>query len=179
MKTLGVGAEAIASGNNELAGSLPALTSGLGSAQSGSAALADGSAQLQSALSEGAESIGRSLHASAEEMGEYIESPTEAVTKTYGELDYYGQGFSPFFMTTALWLGSLLIFFVIEPLAPKADGRGRFKTVLGRLPLYAGMCLLEALTVVAAAYGIGVADAYGPSPLAYGAPRSPLASASC
>ena len=169
MKTLGVGAEAIASGNNELAGSLPVLTSGLGSAQSGSAALADGSAQLQSALSEGAESIGRSLHASAEEMGEYIESPTEAVTKTYGELDYYGQGFSPFFMTTALWLGSLLIFFVIEPLAPKADGRGRFKTVLGRLPLYAGMCLLEALTVVAAAYGIGVADAYGSSPLAYGA----------
>lgn len=58
---------------------------------------------------------------------------------------------------------------MIEPLAPKADARGRFKTVLGRLPLYAGMCLLEALAVVAAAYGIGVADAYGPSPLAYGA----------
>ena len=102
-------------------------------------------------------------------MGEYIASPMETITKTYGELDYYGQGFSPFFMTTALWLGALLIFFVIEPLAPKAKGCGRFKTVLGRLPLYTGMCLLEAAAVVAAAYGIGVADAYGPSPLVYGA----------
>ena len=169
MEALRAGAETIASGNNELAGKLPVLTSGLGSAQSGSAALADGSSQLQSALSDGAGSIGENLRASAEEMGEYVASPTETVTETYGELDYYGQGFSPFFMTTALWLGSLLIFFVIDPLAPKADGRGRFKTVLGRLPLYAGMCLLEAAAVVAAAYGIGVADAYGPSPLAYGA----------
>lgn len=169
MEALGAGAKTIASGNSELAGSLPVLTSGLGSAQSGSAALADGSSQLQSALSDGAGSIGENLHASAEEMGEYVASPTETVTKTCGELDYYGQGFSPFFMTTALWLGSLLIFFVIDPLAPKADGRGRFKTVLGRLPLYTGMCLLEAAAVVAAAYGIGVADAYGPSPLAYGA----------
>ena len=169
MEALGSGAETIASGNSELASSLPALTSGLSSAQTGSAALADGSAQLQSALSEGAGSMGKSLHADAEEMGEYIASPTETVTKTYGELDYYGQGFSPFFMTTALWLGALLIFFVIDPLAPKAKGCGRFKTVLGRLPLYAGMCLLEAAAVVAAAYGIGVADAYGPSPLVYGA----------
>lgn len=169
MEALGSGAETIASGNSELASSLPALTSGLSSAQTGSAALADGSAQLQSALSEGAGNMGKSLHADAEEMGEYIASPTETVTKTYGELDYYGQGFSPFFMTTALWLGALLIFFVIDPLAPKAKGCGRFKTVLGRLPLYAGMCLLEAAAVVAAAYGIGVADAYGPSPLVYGA----------
>lgn len=169
MEALRTGAEAIASGNSELAGKLPVLTSGLNSAQNGSAALVDGSSQLQSVLSEGAGSIGENLHAGAEEMGEYVASPTETVTKTYGELDYYGQGFSPFFMTTALWLGSLLIFFVIDPLAPKAAGRGRFKTVLGRLPLYAGMCLLEAAAVVVAAYGIGVADAYGPSPLAYGA----------
>ncbi|MDO5800264.1 MAG: YhgE/Pip domain-containing protein [Coriobacteriia bacterium] len=169
MEALEAGAETIASGNSELAGKLPALTSGLNSAQSGSAALADGSAQLQSALSEGAGSIGGNLHAGAEEMGEYVASPTETVTEAYGELDYYGQGFSPFFMTTALWLGSLLIFFVVEPLAPKTEGRGRLKTVLGRLPLYAGICLLEAMAVVAAAYAIGVADAYGPSPLAYGA----------
>lgn len=169
METLGEGAETIASGNGELAGSLPELASGLTSAQSGSTALDGGSAQLQTALFEGAKSISENLHASAEEMGDYIASPTETASETYGELDYYGQGFSPFFMTTALWLGSLLIFFVIEPLAPKAEGRGRFKTVLGRLPLYTGMCLLEATAVVAAAYGIGVADAYGPSPLVYGA----------
>lgn len=149
MEALRTGAEAIASGNSELAGKLPVLTSGLNSAQNGSAALVDGSSQLQSALSEGAGSIGENLHAGAEEMGEYVASPTETVTKTYGELDYYGQGFSPFFMTTALWLGSLLIFFVIDPLAPKAAGLGRFRTVLGRLPLYMGMCLLEAAAVVA------------------------------
>lgn len=146
-------AQEIASGSatldtntSKLASSLPQLVSG--------------SNQLQSALQDGADSLANSLHASSSEMGSYVAEPSNMDEDTYGELDYYGQGFSPFFMTTALWLGALILFFVLDPFWPKERHAGRLRTVLGRLPYYAIVCALENLGVVAVAVGIGVTSSY-------------------
>ena len=165
--SLDSGATTLASGALQLSGKLPSLVSGLGTATYGTAALTSGANTLQSALAQGVSTMSESLHASADEMGTYIKSPVTSTTETYGKLDYYGQGFSPFFMTTALWLGSLLIFFVIDPLCRKRKDNTRLQTVLGRLPLYAAVCALEAAAVTACAFAIGVADAYSPSPLLF------------
>ena len=132
---------------------------GLQEASEGSGKLADGA----SPASEGITTL--SSGASSDDMGAYVADPTSVNEEKYGSLDYYGQGFSPFFMTTSLWLGALIIFFVIEPLWPKSRHAGCLRTVVGRLPFYALVCAFEAAAVALFAWGIGVLDAHSASPL--------------
>lgn len=93
-------------------------------------------------------------------MGEYVSDPTDTTKYDRGGMDYYGQGFAPFFMTTALWLGALLLFFVVEPFYPVRKHASRMRTIFGRLPYYAAVCALESAAVVAMAAAIGVTSSY-------------------
>ncbi len=163
--TVNDGAAQVADASTTLAGALPSLQDGVAQCQDGAGQVASGASSLQSATSDGAETIANSLGTSASDMGSYVADPTNAHEERYGSLDYYGQGFSPFFMTTSLWLGALIIFFVIEPLWPKSRHAGRVRTVVGRLPFYALVCALEAAAVTLFAAAIGVLDAHNASPL--------------
>lgn len=157
---LSAGAESVSAGAGQLAQGMPQLQAGLNSATDGAGALADGAATLDDSLTDGAATLGENLGASSEEMGEYAASPLKTQQESFGALDGYGQGFAPFFMTTALWLGALLLFFVVDPMYPRRARAGRIRTVIGRLPLYLLICALEAVAVVGAAALIGVTSAY-------------------
>lgn len=158
--TLVSGIKQVNSATREIAGGSATLNTSTGKLASSLPQLVSGSSQLQSALQDGADSLASSLHTSSAKMGSYVAEPSNMDQQNYGELDYYGQGFSPFFMTTALWLGALIMFFVLDPFWPKERHAGRLRTVLGRLPYYAIVCALESLGVVAVAVGIGVTSSY-------------------
>lgn len=167
MQTLASSSQSLVSGigqvndaSQKIASESGTLDANTGKLASSLPQLVSGSGKLQTSLQNGADTISDSVHASGSEMGLYAADPSNMDEETYGELDYYGQGFSPFFMTTALWLGSLLLFFVVEPFWPKRRHAGRMRTVLGRLPLYAIVCALESLAVVLTAAGIGVTSSY-------------------
>ncbi len=160
-----VAGQTLAYGQAQVVAGLESMSSGLSSVQGGVGQLAAGASELGDATTDGAETISDSLGASSDDMGAYVADPTSVNEERYGSLDYYGQGFSPFFMTTSLWLGALIIFFIIEPLWPKNRHAGRVRTVVGRLPLYALVCAFEAAAVTLFAWGIGVLDAHSASPL--------------
>ena len=140
---------------------IPAAMYALASCFSGSPKVSKRS--VIAATTDGAETISDSLGASSDDMGAYVADPTSVNEERYGSLDYYVQGFSPFFMTTSLWLGALIVFFIIEPLWPKSRHAGRVRTVVGRLPFYALVCAFEAAAVTLSAWGIGVLDAHSAS----------------
>ncbi|WP_421572221.1 YhgE/Pip family protein [Slackia exigua] len=158
------GASTLSGGAGALAAALPQIRDGAASAEDGAERLASGASELVSATAAGADGLSGSLAVDSSDMGAYVADPTNARVEKYGALDYYGQGFAPFFMTTSLWLGALMIFFVIEPLYPKQRGAGRLRTVLGRIPSYLAACALEAAAVTAAAFLIGVPSMYSTSP---------------
>lgn len=158
------GASTLSGGAGALAAALPQIRDGAASAEDGAERLASGASELVSATAAGADGLSGSLAVDSSDMGAYVADPTNARVEKYGALDYYGQGFAPFFMTTSLWLGALMIFFVIEPLCPKQRGAGRLRTVLGRIPSYLAACALEAAAVTAAAFLIGVPSMYSTSP---------------
>ena len=158
------GASTLSGGAGALAAALPQIRDGAASAEDGAEQLASGASELVSATAAGADGLSGSLAVDSSDMGAYVADPTNARVEKYGALDYYGQGFAPFFMTTSLWLGALMIFFVIEPLYPKQRGAGRLRTVFGRIPSYLAACALEAAAVTAAAFLIGVPSMYSTSP---------------
>lgn len=158
------GASTLSGGAGALAAALPQIRDGAASAEDGAEQLASGASELVSATAAGADGLSGSLAVDSSDMGAYVADPTNARVEKYGALDHYGQGFAPFFMTTSLWLGALMIFFVIEPLYPKQRGAGRLRTVLGRIPSCLAACALEAAAVTAAAFFIGVPSMYSTSP---------------
>lgn len=158
--TLATSTQTLNTSIQSLALSMPLLSNGIARVQDGTNTLSQGASTLSSSLEEGTQKLASSLTVPSAEMGDYVSAPLNVTTHTYGKLDYYGQGFAPFFMTTALWLGALLIFFIIDPFYPARNQAGRFRTVLARLPWYAVVCMLEVLAICTAAVHLGVTAAH-------------------
>lgn len=147
---LAEGAEAADDGTNQLQSGSSSLTRGLSDATEGAATLADG-------LSDGAATIDESLTATPEELGAYAADPVDMTDDTHGELDAFGYGFAPLFMTLSLWLGALIIFFVVSPFpSPAQKEAGRFAAIFGRWPVYLVFTIAEAAALLAGAWAIGI-----------------------
>lgn len=156
------------SGAEALAAGAGALQTGLGSALDGSAALADGAWGLGDGLAGGKDAINGALFVSAADMGAYVSEPVDVEEDIYGELDSFGFGFSPLFLSMAMWLGALLIFFVATPYQPRPFGKtGRVRAVFGRWPLYLVFSAAEVLCAWAACAWLGLPCASSPSFVAF------------
>lgn len=154
--SLSTGNASLASGSAELASNIPALQSGLQSAAEGSTALGAGASELGGVLSDGQATISDSLPADLDSFAQYVADPVDVNDDAYGELDHYGLGFAAFFITMALWLGSLVIFFVADPFPASGVKAGRMGVVFGRFPLFLLYGLVEVLAVIAACIMVGV-----------------------
>lgn len=144
------GAVSITSGASQLQSGSQELTDGLGSVQ-------DGSDTLASSLSDGAQTISDSLTISTDDLASYTANPASVEESIYGDLDKFGYGFAPLFLTLCLWLGALLIFFIFDPF-PSHDhlGVNRFAAIMGRWPLYLVLSAIEVASVAMGAFVSGV-----------------------
>ena len=144
------GATNLSSGASQLESGASSLSSGITSAK-------DGSSTLSSSLSEGSETIDSSVTASSDDIAEYMSEPVSVNDETYGNLDKFGYGFAPLFLTLSIWLGSLIIFFLFDPFPTKKNlGASRFAVIFGRWPLYFIVGLLEVAIVLAGAFYLGL-----------------------
>lgn len=144
------GATSLSSGASQLESGASSLSSGITSAK-------DGSSTLSSSLSEGADTIDSSVTASSDDIAEYMSEPVSVNEETYGNLDKFGYGFAPLFLTLSIWLGSLIIFFLFDPFPTKKNlGASRFAVIFGRWPLYFIVGLLEVAIVLTGAFYLGL-----------------------
>ncbi|MEG0371381.1 MAG: YhgE/Pip domain-containing protein, partial [Clostridium sp.] len=128
------------SGVSELASKVPELASGVGK-------LYDGSKELSTELSKGADKIKNGLVNSSNDMGEFVSSPVNMEIAPINPVPNYGTGFAPYFISLSLWIGAIMMFFVIPSKTDDDKNISRFNKVVGKFLSFAFVGVLQALLV--------------------------------
>jgi putative membrane protein len=155
-RKLQAGSVALRDGMDTLADGATALNQNAQTLQAGTKDLAAGVDELHAALATSADTMEEKLVNKAEDMGEFIAAPVTISSHIYGEIQNYGTGFAPLFMSMGLWIGALMLFFLIPVQPPQAAQLSRVQIVWGRYIVYATFGALEALVITGGALLIGV-----------------------
>ena len=102
------GATSLAQGTAALSDGATTLAGATGTAHDGSKALADG-------LENGAATVA-SQTAHADERASMMSQPVALATDNYTTVANYGTGFAPYFIALGLWVGALVMTFILKPL---------------------------------------------------------------
>jgi putative membrane protein len=140
---LASGTSAFADGLHTASSGITPLTQGIDKLYEGSKTVAvgiaeaeAGSKELATRLDEGAASMminERQIDAKSSQ----IASPIRLVQSYYTQVKNYGSGFSPYFIALGIWLGALMLTFVIKPLNRRLlvqGGSALAATIAGYLP---------------------------------------------
>lgn len=107
------GAAQLSSGSSEIAANTPDLASGLTDAQSGAT-------KLGTKLTDGAQGIPDDDRTVRHERAKAVAAPVALSTSHVWEADSWGEGFAPFFISLALWVGALITWLLLRPLQTRA-----------------------------------------------------------
>ncbi|WP_160676847.1 YhgE/Pip domain-containing protein [Clostridium sp. C8-1-8] len=162
------GSSQVAGGLGQLNGSVPTLISGVGQLYDGSVKLndglgqlngkmpelsdgvtklTDGSKELSDKLGEGSEKLNTKLKNSSEDMGAFVSEPVKVSTDAINTVKDYGSGFTPYFIPLSLWVGAIMMFFVISPKVADGMNAGSASRVLGKYFSYTFIGFLQAVLV--------------------------------
>lgn len=137
------------SGLIELNGRMPEL-------EDGSQKLNNGSKELANKLREGSDKINISLKNSSEEMGKFVSEPITMSNASINVVKNYGTGFAPYFISISLWVGAIIMFFVISPNVADGMNAGPISKVIGKYLSYSFIGLLQAILVSIAVLILGL-----------------------
>lgn len=111
--------------------------------ENGVTSLNDTSSMLAKKLEYGASEISTVVKMNPQKMGNFMAEPIQANTEELYKVDNYGAGFTPYFVSLALWVGALALFIVI-PKQKQTDASNR-RFVLARYLMFCFVGLLQAL----------------------------------
>lgn len=118
--TLAAGTSSLASGADELAAGTSVLADGAGQVADGSDQLGDGTQTLADALAGGADAIPDDDASLRSDRAEVISSPVAVAEHDLAAAEGFGEGFAPFFLPLALFVGSLITWLLLRPLPTRA-----------------------------------------------------------
>ncbi|MCA0295206.1 MAG: YhgE/Pip domain-containing protein [Actinobacteria bacterium] len=107
------GASQLSSGSAEIAANTPGLASGLDRAERGSTTLG-------TRLADGADAIPDDAASVRHDRAKAISTPVTLSSSHVHEADSWGEGFAPFFIPLALWVGALITWLLLRPLQTRA-----------------------------------------------------------
>jgi putative membrane protein len=117
---LSEGSAQLTAGISTLNGKLPKLKDGVNKLydganklDDGTIKLSDGSKELNEKLAEGYNDLGSSLKNDSKTMAATFSEPVVIDQKPINAVKTYGEGFTPYFIPLSLWVGALMMFFVI------------------------------------------------------------------
>lgn len=146
------GAMQLKDGIGTLNGKMPSLANGVGSLADGSNdlydgmnQLLDGSANLNSALTKGADKIADKLVIDSKDASDFASDAVKLKEKSMYEIKNYGTGFAPYFISLGLWVGALLMFFIISDNVDSELNATTSSVVLGKYLTYAGIGVIQAV----------------------------------
>ncbi|WP_147796297.1 YhgE/Pip domain-containing protein [Cellulomonas sp. Y8] len=160
------GARTLASGAADLASGTGTLASGATQVADGSDQLGDGSQELADKLADGAAQIPDDSDATRSDRASALSTPVGLSSTDVAAADGYGEGFAPFFVPLALFVGGLITWLLLRPLPPRGlatPARGWRIALAGYLPALAigvGQVVIL-LTVVHFGLGLGWSTALG------------------
>ena len=164
------GAHALVAGSTELGegtGSLVAgteqLAAGGTALDAGTAELQDGSGTLADALTTGGQSAPDLSVDQIAQKTAVIASPVTLVQKWENASDSFGEGFAPFFLALATFVGGLITWLILRALPTRAlasAASGLRATMTGFLPAMAIGLAQVVIMVLVLVYGIGLKPEY-------------------
>ncbi|WP_291650997.1 YhgE/Pip domain-containing protein [Clostridium sp.] len=134
------GQKALNDGISELTSSVPELSDGVKK-------LYDGSNELTTKLNEGADKMKEGLVNPSNTMGEFASEPINMNFDSINKVPNYGTGFAPYFIPLSLWIGAIMMFFVIPAKIKDEENLSKFDRVVGKYLSYAFVGVLQAILV--------------------------------
>ncbi len=150
------GSNALVDGQNQLNNGVSELTGKVPQLEDGVDKLYKGSNELATALKDGAGEMKSGLKNSSEEMGDFVSAPINMKNEPINKVPNYGTGFAPYFISLSLWIGAIMMFFVISAKTDDDDNLSKFDKVIGKYLSFGFIGLLQALLVSAVVMGLGL-----------------------
>lgn len=154
INSLADGSSQLTNGLNTLNSSVPQLTDGTNKLYDGSSSLSDGmnklydgSDKLYSGLNDGAVKINKNLINSSKDMGNFISNPLSITDQPVNPVKNYGTGFAPYFIPLSLWVGAIMMFFVITDKVDDDIKANSLSLVLGKYISYGFVGTMQAVLV--------------------------------
>lgn len=112
MSKLQKGGKTLKTGASQLLTGLETLSSSSKQVKDGVNSLNEGAKELKNGVDEGITDTKQELK-KLDGLDEYTANPIEVEEESYGEIDAYGIGFAPYFISLSLWVGALMAFVVL------------------------------------------------------------------
>jgi putative membrane protein len=164
------GAEALRTGSEELSAGTGSLVDGTAklvgggtSLDAGAAELRTGSGTLAAALTAGGQQAPNLSAAQISQKTAVIASPVTLVQKWENASSSFGEGFAPFFLALATFVGGLITWLILRALPTRAlasAASGLRATMTGFLPAMAIGLAQVVIMVLVLVYGIGLRPEY-------------------
>lgn len=118
--------------------------------------LADGSKELNDKLKDGSDEINKSLVNDSKSMGKFVSEPVVLDQKPINEIKNYGTGFTPYFIPLSLWVGAIMMFFIITDKVDDDIKASSAAIVAGKFLSYGYIGILQAVlaSIVVLALGL-------------------------
>lgn len=152
LNALYTGSTQLKDGLGTLNGNIPALidgttklNDGMGTLNDGLEKLADGANELYDKIHEGADKINKNLVNDSDTMGEFVSEPIILDEKPMNAVKNYGTGFAPYFIPLSLWVGAIMMFFVITDRVDDDLNASSVSIVAGKFLSYGYIGILQAV----------------------------------
>ncbi|WP_026486668.1 YhgE/Pip domain-containing protein [Caldanaerobius polysaccharolyticus] len=154
MKQLYSGSDRLNDGLKELNDNMPSFVSGASrlydgssSLNSGLLALSKGSEELSRKLGDGARQLRDNLKSSSKDMASFVSQPLAISNRPMNKVKNYGVGFTPYFIPLSLWVGAIMMFFIITDEVDPDIKASSASLVLGKLLSYGYIGIMQAVLV--------------------------------
>lgn len=143
--TLSNGAKQLSEGGTQLENGLGSLNSNVPDLQDGVNKLYDGSKELKDKLKDGSDKINKNLINNSDTMAKFVSQPLTINESPVNPVNNYGTGFTPYFIPLSLWVGAILMFFVITEKVDDDIDASPASIVLGKYLSYGYIGIIQAV----------------------------------
>lgn len=139
------GVDALADGSTKLNNGLKELNGKIPELSDGVDKLYDGSKELSDKLGDGSKELNDKLKVSSDEMGGFVSEPIILNEAPINKVPNYGTGFTPYFIPLSLWVGALMMFFIITDKVDEDIDASPASVVLGKFLSYGYIGILQSV----------------------------------
>lgn len=148
------GVNQLTGGLKTLNSNVPALADGVSKLYTGSkdlndgmTKLNDGSKELSDKLADGSDKINKNLVNSSSDMATFVSEPLKMSEQPINPVKNYGTGFTPYFIPLSLWVGAIMMFFVITDKVDNSLNASSASVVAGKFLSYGYIGIMQAVLV--------------------------------
>lgn len=107
--------------------------------------LTDGTNELKDGLNEGYDKINNKLKFTSADMSKFMSEPVKLDEKPINHVPDYGTGFAPYFIPLSLWVGALIMFFIVSDDVDEEFKGHSASIVFGKFMTFAFLGILQAV----------------------------------